>query len=280
MADAKESHPAPAPVVSYDDTYVSGVKIYNTGIKEDPVKGEKRGKGVQHLNSSYWLHDLAVFIAKSLPTMKEFLRIAYQLAQRKPGADFNYLLNQGNVIFMRAENEALRTVTSRENFLMASWLAMAAAEVDGYNYAKYTAQERAEMRERFYQTYFAEEVEPVPEISSSSLGAYSAPLARVDLIPPVALERLGIHNELCAIKWADPTVWKREGFLLSKRIDSLKRHFDSAHLHDFTEDHIAHLTWNFMAVYHVAVVFPHLNDLTNYEEMRVANEQKVASGHE
>ncbi len=51
------------------------------------------------------------------------------------------------------------------------------------------------------------------------------PTCRVDLIPPVALERLALHNELCGLKFADPAHWKREGFPASYRIDSLKRHF-------------------------------------------------------
>jgi hypothetical protein len=30
-------------VISKDETYISGIKIYSTGIKEDPIPGEKRG---------------------------------------------------------------------------------------------------------------------------------------------------------------------------------------------------------------------------------------------
>ena len=41
----------PVPVVTFDATYIDQVKIYNCGIKEDPIPGEKRGKGVQSLNS-------------------------------------------------------------------------------------------------------------------------------------------------------------------------------------------------------------------------------------
>ena len=39
------------PVVTLDSTYIDSIKIYGCGIKEDPIPGEKRGKGVQHLNS-------------------------------------------------------------------------------------------------------------------------------------------------------------------------------------------------------------------------------------
>lgn len=33
------------------------------------------------------------------------------------------------------------------------------------------------------------------------LGKYAIDACRIDLIPSVALERLGLHNELCALKW-------------------------------------------------------------------------------
>ncbi len=56
--------------------------------------------------------------------------------------------------------------------------------------------------------------------------------------------------------------------MLSKRISSAKRHFDGVHSKDYSEDHIAHLTWNFMAIYHVLITRPYMNDLFNYEEIR------------
>ena len=37
---------------------------------------------------------------------------------------------------------------------------------------------------------------------------------------------------------------------------------------DYSEDHIAHLIWNFMAIYHVLCVFPHMNDLVNFEALK------------
>ena len=43
------------------------------------------------------------------------------------------------------------------------------------------------------------------------LGKYSIDSCRIDLIPSVALERLGLHNELCALKWKDPAGWQRDG---------------------------------------------------------------------
>ena len=42
-------------VVTEDDAYMKGIKLYGIGIKDDPVPGEKRGKGMQRMNSSYWM---------------------------------------------------------------------------------------------------------------------------------------------------------------------------------------------------------------------------------
>jgi hypothetical protein len=66
-------------------------------------------------------------------------------------------------------------------------------------------------------------------VSKRNTGKYAIESCRIDLIPSVALERLGLHNELCSLKWKDPTAWQRNGFPLASRIDSLKRHFESVH---------------------------------------------------
>lgn len=50
--------------------YIKGIKIYGIGIKEDPVPGEKRGKGIQHLTSSYWIYDMGVFLQKNMKAIK------------------------------------------------------------------------------------------------------------------------------------------------------------------------------------------------------------------
>lgn len=94
-------------------------------------------------------------------------------------------------------------------------------------------------------------------------------------MPPVAMERLAINNELSALKYRDPEQPMREGFMLSKRIDSLKRHFESAHHGDESEDHCIHLLWNFMAIYHVNKVFPKKNDLVNYAALSQGPERKL-----
>jgi hypothetical protein len=214
------------------------------------------------LNSSYWVHDFGVYIAKNFKKLQKLVQIASKF--KNPLEDYKFFLNQCDAFFMKAENHGLSNKESLEMFLHSSWCCMAAAEVDHYNYSKYTSKEREQMRQSFYTKYLDDKTANISVLEDLE----DVSPCRVDLIPPVALERLGIHNELCAIKWNDPTVWKREGFVVSKRIDSLKRHLDSCHLLDQSEDHIAHLTWNFMAVYHVVVVFPYLNDLVDYEALK------------
>ena len=115
-----------------------------------------------------------------------------------------------------------------------------------------------------------EDEEDDPDIEIA-LDKFAIECCRIDLLPTVALERLGVHNELCAIKWKDPNAWMREGFKISSRFDSMKRHYEGVHSKDRTEDHLAHLIWRFMAINHVAAVFPQYNDLTNFEEIRRCN---------
>lgn len=45
---------------------------------------------------------------------------------------------------------------------------------------------------------------------------------------------------------------------------------------DRTEDHLAHLIWGFMALTHVIAVFPHTNDLVNFEALRRRNVLRLA----
>lgn len=45
-----------------------------------------------------------------------------------------YFINVSNALFLKSEAEGLATRDGRDYFLMACWLAMAAAEVDGFNY--------------------------------------------------------------------------------------------------------------------------------------------------
>jgi hypothetical protein len=47
-------------VVTEDPSYLEGIKIYGIGIKEDPVPGEKRGKGMRF--RSHWLDPNATWL--------------------------------------------------------------------------------------------------------------------------------------------------------------------------------------------------------------------------
>jgi hypothetical protein len=51
----------------------------------------------------------------------------------------------------------------------------------------------------------------------ATLGKFAIECCRIDMIPGTALERLGIHNELCAMKWDDPSGWLKEGFKVCSR---------------------------------------------------------------
>jgi hypothetical protein len=248
-------------VVEEDQEYCGHIKIYGVGIKADPVAGSKRGKGLPNLNPSIFLEALARLIESELGAIKAHLRHARSLGRR----DFCYLVNQSNALFMRAEIAGLRTEQSKDDWLFASFLALAAAEVDAFSYAKYSREQRDEMREQFYDRY--ERAEPIGNgPGRDELGRFYAPTVRLDLMPTVALERLALHNELCAVKWGDENAgkWRVEGFPISKRMSSTKRHFDQVHRLAFDEDHIAHLIWNFSAIFHVLVAFPHLNDLDSF----------------
>ena len=262
--------------VTQNEQYIKGIKLYDIGILEDPIPGEKRGKGLQHLTSSYFTYDLAVFINREFRAMQAMARYAHARSATNPGYDFRYFTNCSNALFLKAEAEGLATRDGRDFFLMAAWLAMAAAEVDGFEYSKYTPAQRRAHREGFYRKYLTPSVIWIPDEADdpqvlADLGKYAIESSRIDLLPTVALERLGIHNELCALKWSDPTVWMREGFDVASRLASMKRHFESVHASDSSEDHLAHLIWGFMALTHVIAVFPQLNNLTNYEAIRRRN---------
>jgi len=266
------------PVTEGQHEYIHGIKIYGIGIKDDPVPGEKRGKGIQHLTSSYWIYDMGVFIQRNFKCLQTMAKYAHDRSTAEESTfDFRYYINVSNALFLKAEAEGLATRDGRDFFLMACWLAMAAAEVDGFSYGKYSPEQRKEHRAAFYRKYLSPNVvwddseEDDLEIEES-LGKYAIEGCRIDLLPSVALERLGLHNELCGLKWAGyANKWMREGFVVSARFDSMKRHYESVHAEDRSEDHLAHLIWGFMALTHVIAVFPQMNDLTNFEETRRNN---------
>ena len=252
------------PVVTQVEGYVGGIKIWNTGMIEDVVPGSKRGKGVQHMNSDYWIEDMGVFIHQSMAVLKAMLA---RIVDYDPEVQYTYLLNQANVLLMRALRQGLQTASAEKQWLMASWLAMAAAEVDSREFTKHSKEQRAERKHRFFSSYL---LDAMPVLNTDLYDAeLQAPQTRIDLLPAVALERLSLHNELCQVKYGDEAgAWMREGFKLSRRVDSLKRHMDEAYHREPQEDAVAHLIWNFMAIHHVRKVFPCMNDLTNFEAFR------------
>lgn len=263
-------------VVTPDPEYVRGIRIYNLGIKEDPFPGQKLGKGAQHLTSPHWQRAMAEFVGSHLPELRAFAGHARAAAANHPGYDYVYFTNTANTLLERAIARGLRTRESVDLFLMATWLVMAAAEVDAFPFSKYTPEERAAQREAFYALYAEPPAGPgavsVPRDAAAVLGRFAAPTARHDLLPPVALERLGINNELSALKYADPWGPLRDGFPLSSRLASLTRHFEAVHRRQADEDHVIHLLWNFHAIYHVLVVFPGKNDLIDYAALEPATE--------
>jgi len=264
-------------IVTPDPEYVMGMKIYGVGIKEDPIPGQKFGKGIQHLISTYWMMAMSEFIAAHLEEMQSCLSFAQKASEKHPGYDYLYFTNLANYLFNRSEVSGLKSQDSIDFFLMATWLVMAAAEVDDFPFRKYSIEERKTQRIAFYNHYLNNEYNKSSDIGrddAASVGKFlCSPSTRSDMLPPIAMERLGINNELSALKYRDPEQPLREGFMISKRIDSLKRHMESVHRKDTSEDHIIHLLWNAMAIYHVNIVFPKKNDLIDFESIRNGNSE-------
>jgi hypothetical protein len=150
-----------SPVTDGESQYIKGIKIYGIGIKEDPVPGEKRGKGIQHLTSSYWIYDMGVFVQRNFMALQTMARYAHERSADDAhgrGFDFRYFINVSNALFLKAAAEGLASQDGRDFFLMACWLALAAAEVDGFPYGKYSVAERREHREAFYRKYLSPDV--------------------------------------------------------------------------------------------------------------------------
>lgn len=96
------------------------------------------GKGIQHLTSAYWVTDMAQLIGANFATMQEFLRHAKRGSEQHPGYDYLYLINLANYLFNKADVAGLKNQESKDFFLMATWLVMAASEVDKFPFGKYT----------------------------------------------------------------------------------------------------------------------------------------------
>lgn len=77
---------------------------------------------------------------------------------------------------------------------------------------------------------------------------------RYDLISPFALRRLAIHYQNGAAKYADRN-WEK-GMAVSRFLDSAKRHLESYHMGDTSEDHLAAAAWNIFCIMHFEEVLP------------------------
>lgn len=255
-------------IVTPDPEYVRGMRIYGVGILDDPVSGSKFGKGLQHLTSSHWLMSMSEFVAAHFSQLQGFVLYAQRASEAFPGFDLRYFVNCASQLLSRAEIAGLRGADAVESWLAGTFLVMAAAEVDAFPFRKYSGPERQAQRAAFYDAFRSPPAGPgtvpVEPNDAGVLGSLAVRPARRDLLPPVALERLGLNNELSALKYTDPEQPLREGFLLSKRIDSAKRHLEAVLMGKTDEDHIIHLLWNCMAIYHVSVVFPAKNDLIDF----------------
>lgn len=234
--------------------YIRGSKIYGIGLKQDPIVGTKMSKGRQDLISPIWLGDLSRFIALNTTRLRQVV-----LQAKESGDSYIFLLNHAEMCLFESLETGLRTKEAQDKFLESSWAMMAAMQVDRFPYLKYSAEDRAAMAERFYASYLND------SFSSKDKEGLKV---RMDLVPGLALERLALHLELCTWKFDNARSWEYEGFPLGYRMGSLKRHMDSVIARQVDEDHIAHLVWNYMAIYQVCMTHPHLNDLPDYSAIR------------
>ncbi len=85
---------------------------------------------------------MAEFAAAHLAELAAFAGYA----ATAPDYAYVYFSNTADQLFSRAEIAGLRTRDAVDQFLMATWLVMAAAEVDDFPFTKYTADQRAAQR--------------------------------------------------------------------------------------------------------------------------------------
>ena len=82
---------------------------------------------------------------------------------------------------------------------------------------------------------------------------------RYDLITPYGLQRLALHYERGAAKYADRN-WEK-GIPVSRCFSSAVRHLFQYLAGDRSEDHLAAAAWNIMAIMHFEAVLPEMVDL-------------------
>lgn len=236
-------------VITKDDKCVGGIRYYNIGLEQDPIIGTKTAKGDHYLISPIWMEALAIFITNNIDKIQQYIKEASEEEN-----DYLYFVNASRNIFNKALISAFKTEQSIDNLLMATWLIMCASEIDNFPFTKYTKEERYEHKLNFYKKFLSK-----IEIKNNNIPRY-------DLLPSIVLERFAINNELAKLKYEDPEFELKDGFVMSKRVNSLLRHFISIYENKTNEDHIINALYCFHAIYCNIKLFPHMNDLTNYEE--------------
>ena len=244
-------------IVTPDSEYVRGIKLYGIGIKADPCSS-KFGKGEFHLISPIWLNDMTEFTAKNSVHIKIFIKNASVLSLPKA---FEYLLNSSHYLFNRTLMYGFKD--DLDNLKMATFLIMAAAEIDDFPFEKYNLDDRKKYRQALFSYWLSDQPDQKHELLEISK-KFPVPDLKFNLLPFIALERFGINSSLSGLKYEDPLQELREGFKISKRVDSLIRHFTSVHFGMRDEDHIIHALWNLHAIYHNLMLFPEKNDLVNF----------------
>ena len=202
----------------------------------------KPGKGRPDINSSIFLLDLATFVAS-----------AKAHRPRSP----TFYLNQANKLFMQAELRGMKLLdddVAQGKWLLASWYVMLAMESQTSfpRLVGWSQRRRTKLLNKLHR-----------RLAAVAFQLQDADEIRMDLLPRVALVRLSINQELSIahIGLTAASEWKHHGLRsVAARMGSAKRHFDAAHWGQKDEDHLAHLLWNMMAIYHTCVRFPARND--------------------
>ena len=225
-------------------------------LKSDPFPN-KRGKGKPDLNSSVFIFDLALFVSSNVQTLTDILD--NYLSMRKAGFN-HWLLNLANEMVMKVDVNDMDFTdpVNRNLWLFAAWATMVTAEFQTeFPYDAYSEMERKLYLSKFLVRYFRESISLL-ETGVSDTGTLS-----MHLLPPLAMERLSLHHELVSrnIGIGNAQKFKTEGISVASRMGSVKRHFDKAFWDRMDEDHLIHLVWNLMAIYHVCMVFPERVDV-------------------
>ena len=233
------------------------------------VDPRKPGKGRPDLNSSPFIAGLAHFAFREARALRRLLVCAHDLWTK---GRQKWLLNIANAIVMEcdkgasAEPSAERCVSVRHHrWMLAAWCIMLSGEMHvnpeegcaaGTANALGTPTVLELLKELNSLVQYAREEADLQQFAGL---AWLKPIA-MQALPPITLQRLGIHQELCADLLGSTEAassWKTEGVDVARRMGSVKRHFDALFAGKTDEDHHVHLLWNMMAIWHTwAVVRP------------------------